>query len=322
MLKALLLLLNLALAAMATAQTNLVLNGSFEDTISCDLPVIGIRKATHWYTANLATPDVWDADLERGCGYALDPEGFPGLSYIAPFQGLRHAGGYYWYGPGSSNTRDYLLTRLAAPLQAGNQYEISLQVALRGNMRYALDHIGVWLGWDSLYEPQPNWLSVNPQLKLRDPLYPYLTRTEVWTLVKDTLVSVGGEEWLVIGNFDVADSVNGILAHPEAFNSKAYYYIDSVVVRELRSPTRVAEHRLLAGWSPQGLLVRSASGQRIGNVQLFDAQGRIIAMGALQGSSGMVELPTGAVASGLYIVRASVGGHWLTTRFIQEEGGF
>jgi len=322
MLKALLLLLNLALAVMVMAQDNLVRNGSFEDTVSCELPVIGIRKATHWYTANSATPDVWDADLERECGYPLDPEGFPGLSYIAPFHGLRHAGGYYWYGPGSSNTREYIMTRLATPLLAGNQYEISLQVALRGNMRYAIDHIGVWLGWDSLYEPQPNWLSVTPQLKLRDPQYPYLTRTDVWTLVKDTMVAVGGEEWLVIGNFDVADSVNGILAHPEAFNSKAYYFIDSVGVRELRSPTSVAEHGLLAGWSTQGLWVRSASGQRIGNVQLFDAQGRIIAIGALQASSGMVELPATFFASGLYIVRASVGDQWLTTRFIKEEGGF
>lgn len=324
MLRALFLsLMNLALAAMAMAQTNLVLNGSFEDTVDCGVATqCLLMKAVNWYNPNIATPDVWDADLERGCGYDLDPEGFPGLWYLAPFQGLRHAGAYYWFGPGSGNTREYLMTRLAQPLEVGVAYEVSLRYALSGTFRYAVDHIGVWLGHDSLFENTPNWLSVTPQLRLRDPQHTYLAETEAWTLLKDTLVASGGEQWLVIGNFDVASMVNGILAHPDAFNAYAYYYLDSVSVREVVLPTTVVEHGITAAWSSQGVRIGCSPAMRVEELCLLDGAGRMIAQvhSGSSGSQGMITTPP--LAPGLYIVRVLMNGRWAWTKFVKEEGEF
>lgn len=322
MLKALLLLLmNLALAAMATAQANLVRNGSFEDTTSCDMSVIGIRKALHWYTANSATPDVWDADLDRECGYPLDPQGFPGWWYIAPYEGLRHAGAYHWFGPGSSNTRDYIMTRLTSPLSSGMAYEVSLAVALRGTMQFAVDHIGVWLGTDSLYEPDPDWLNVNPQLKLRDPEQQYLMETEAWTQLKDTLLATGGEEWLVVGNFDVADSVDGISAFPDAINPYAYYYIDSIAVRLVESHVSIIEVELDAHWWADGLYLRWSTQERIADVRVFDTQGRVVAMKAVVPGVREAKLHSTSLAPGLYIVEVSGPYARACKRIIKEEGG-
>ncbi len=321
MLKALLLLLmNLALAAMATAQ-NLVLNGSFEDTVSCELPVIGIRKATHWYTANLATPDVWDADLERECGFPLDPNGFPGWWYITPYEGLRLAGAYYWFGPGSSSTREYMLTRLAVPMVNGGSYEISLRCALSGTYEFAVDHIGVWVGVDSLYEAQPGWLNVTPQLKLRDPGHTYLTETEAWTLLKDTLVAAGGEQWLVVGNFDPPEQVNGISAYPEALNESAYYYIDSVVVRQVLGTTSLDEPNFEAGWSPQGFWAMLTTDARVDELQLVDACGRLVAAERVAWGSGPVQVDLPPLSAGAYIVRLSAAGRWFSRKLIKGEGG-
>ncbi|MGB6048909.1 MAG: T9SS type A sorting domain-containing protein [Flavobacteriales bacterium] len=316
--------MNLALAGMATAQTNLVLNGSFEDTINCDMPVIGIRKATHWYTANLASPDVWDADLDRGCGFALDPDGFPGLSYLAPFQGLRHAGEYFWFGQvdtGSTDTREYMMTLLSAPLVAGTNYEVSLHIALSPNMRYAVDHIGVWLGPDSLFESTPSWLSVTPQLRLRDPVNTYLTGNETWTLLKDTLIAQGGEQWMVIGNFDVADSVNGITAYPEALNAYAYYYIDSVSVRPVQRPSSVLEPSFSGGWSGSGLWVRWSGNTALDEVRVLDAQGRLVISERVDLYGGHGLLQSTSLKPGLYVVLASIGDRWFSTRFIKGVGG-
>ncbi len=323
MLKALLLLiLNLALAGIATAQTNLVLNGSFEDTVSCDLPVIGIRKATHWYTVNTATPDVWDADLDRECGSPLDPVGFPGSWYIEPYDGLRHAGAFYWYGPGSSNTREYIMTRLDSPLQNGEQYEVSLACALSGTMKYAVDHIGIWVGMDSLFEPQPNWLNVTPQLKLRDTQQPYLAETETWTPLKDTLVANGGEQWLVIGNFDVADSVNGVNAYPNAVNAFAYYYLDAISVRLVDRPVSVVENALVGGWQGEGLWMRWPRHVELTEIIIWDAQGRRVLAEPLNPKDGQALFRVPSLATGVYIVQGNGPTGRLTTRILKEVRGF
>ncbi|MBK6627341.1 MAG: hypothetical protein IPJ87_12035 [Flavobacteriales bacterium] len=63
--------MNLALAAMATAQ-NLVPNPSFEDTTHCSLYQPPYEEAVGWYSANLATPDIWDCDTIAPCGRFMD----------------------------------------------------------------------------------------------------------------------------------------------------------------------------------------------------------------------------------------------------------
>lgn len=319
MLKALLLLLtNLALAGMATAQ-NLVLNGSFEDTVDCEVGTqCLLLKAAHWYNPNIATPDVWDADLVRECGYPLDPDGFPGLWYLTPFEGIRHAGAYYWYGPGSSDTRDYMMTKLSTSLEAGAGYEVSLRYALRRTFQYAVDHIGVWLGDDSLFEYTPNWLSVTPQIRLRDPESIYLAENEEWTLLKDTLVASGDEQWMVIGNFDVADSVNGTSAYPNAFNAYAYYYIDSVSVRPVDLHTSIVEAELSAGWWADGLWVRWLPGMVISEVWFFDAQGRCIATHRTQTGANNTQLQLSPISPGLYIVQGVGPFGKISARIIKE----
>ena len=320
MLKALLLLLmNLALAAMATAQTNLVPNGSFEDTVNCDLSITGLLKAEHWYNPNNGTPDIWDCDLERTCGFPMSPDNGINLSYQASYDGLRHTGAYYWFGPGSSNGREFLGIRLDEPLNGGQHYLVSLQCARSRNFRYAVDHIGVWLGPDSLWQNTTAWLSVTPQLKLRDPEQPYLTDGFEWHLLQDTLEAVGGEEWMVIGNFDPADLVNGTTPEPNASNSSAYYFIDDVSVEALLEQS-IDESRLHARVLSDGLHLRWPSGFDVQQVEVFDAVGHLIfkqRLGLAGASSCTIPL---SVGNGLYLVRVSGPERWLTGKVIKEEG--
>lgn len=309
-----------ALAAMAMAQ-NLVPNPSFEDTVNCELPVIGIRKALNWYTANSATPDVWDSDLDRQCGFPLDSVGFPGLWYISPYQGLRHAGEYFWFGPGSSDTREYIMAQLSQPLETGAAYEVSLWVALSGTMEFAVDHIGVWFGQDSLFEPDADWLNVVPQLKLRDPGNAYLQETESWTQLRDTLVAQGGERWMVIGNFDLADSVNGISAYPEAINSYAYYYIDEVKVRPLTRPVGMEEHGLTVIQHGDGWSIVYPDEVRPTRVLVCDAMGRSVREHGPDWSQRPVSVSSAGLAPGVYILTVVGEGQRISARVIKEEGG-
>jgi len=266
-----------ALAAIATAQ-NLVPNPSFEDTVDCQVGTqCQLLKATHWHNPNTATPDVWDCDLVRDCGFLMDPND-PNLQasgYQASFNGSRHAGAYFWFGPGSSNTRDYLMAKLDAPVVQGSAYQVALYYSRREGFLWATDHIGVWLGADSLWENTPNWLSVTPQLKLRDPNSVYLSEGDNWVHLADTLFASGGEDWIVIGNFDVADSVHGIEVTQNGL-SYAYYYIDQVSVALLSEVQGISEPNLQVWWDHDGITVGCPAGFQPTVLNIYDASGRSI----------------------------------------------
>ncbi|MDQ3101696.1 MAG: hypothetical protein M3R08_09950 [Bacteroidota bacterium] len=224
MLKALLVPLFFALAAMAMAQ-NLVPNPSFEDTTRCDISDPPFSEALHWTSPNLATPDLFDANLERLCGYSMGPDD---SYYLPPADGLRVAAGFQWYGPNSSNTREYLMAKLLQPLVEDQSYLVSLKCARSSMNHRAKDRIGVYFGMDSIFQNDGNTLLVVPQVELFDPQGGYLESTS-WIQMTDTFVGAGGEQWIIYGTFQDANEVNGILLPPGWVNT-AYYFFDEVSV--------------------------------------------------------------------------------------------
>ena len=289
MLKALLLSFTLALAAMAMAQINLVPNGSFEDTVNCQVNTQStLLKATHWYNPNAATPDVWDCDSTRWCGMPMGPSN---NSYQYSYDGDRHAGIYCWYGPGSSNTREYLGVRLSEPMIPGQSYEVSIRYARRRVFGYAIDHLGVWFGWDSLWQNTTAWLSVEPLLRLHDPDSEYLDEADEWTLIKDTMVANGGEEWMVIGHFEPAATVDGILYDPNGI-TLCYYFVDDVVVTPLEIHSGISAPP--AHWSSDGRVLHGDAGTMV-QVRIHDLSGRLLhAQHAYGGDRiSLTDLPTG-----------------------------
>lgn len=321
MLKGLLLpLMNLALAGMAMAQ-NLVPNPSFEDTVNCGIPTpCLLDKAVSWYNPTASTPDVWDCDLTRVCGFGMSPDGGNNLSYQYSFDGTRHAGAYYWFGPGSSNTRDYMGVRLNGPLASGAAYEVALHYARRRNFTYAVDHIGVWFGADSLWQNTTWWLTVEPQLRLRDPDNTYLTEGDAWTRLVDTLVAQGGEQWMVIGNFEVASAVNGVVAEPDAINAVSYYFIDQVSVEALTG-TGSSELQLQVWWEAGGLGLSWPKELTPERIIVHDAAGRVLSDERIVAGGQVHQMALPGIAEGLYVVRVSSNGFWLSTKIIKGEVG-
>ena len=308
----------LALAVMATAQ-NLVPNPSFEDTANCDLSTqCTLLKATGWYNPTVSTPDVWDCDLDRLCGMGMADEGGNNLSYQYAHEGTRHAGAFYWFGPGSSNTREYMGIRLNTPLEAGHLYEVSCWCSRARNYRYAVDHIGAWLGLDSLWQNTTWWLAQTPQARLRDPSNAYLVEGDVWVQVADTIVAAGGEEWLVVGNFDVADSVDGIVAEPGAVNHFAYYYLDALGVVDVGEVNGFADQAVQVLWQSGRLIVRWPSATQPSNLAVYDPAGRLVAMALAADPSGGFSLMLDQLTSGLYIVLVSDGHQRGSARFVKE----
>jgi len=306
-----------ALAVEATAQ-NLVVNGSFEDTVNCEIPTqCTLLKASDWYNPTQSTPDLYDADTVRQCGYMIQSAG---MVYMPPKQGLRMAGFYFWDGPFGGSEREYIATELSQPLTPGTNYEVGLWYVRNRAFQAAVDHVGIWLGYDSLFMPTFDRLNVIPQLKLRDPLSEYLTESHEWTQLVDTLTAQGGERWLVIGNFDSQDSLHGILAEPEALFSNCYYYIDNVMVRSLTG-TSVPEIGMPSvNWNSGGLQVRWSGTRGPLQVDVFSAGGCLVHRANVPLEADQAELAMVPLAKGLYVLRFRCANKEAVVKFVKMEG--
>lgn len=318
MLKALLLLLmNLALAAVAMAQ-NLVPNPSFEDTTYCVGWPPPQVEAMHWHTANTATPDIWDCDLSSICGYHLMDPSDPGIQqqgYKYAYHGDRFAGGYQWFGSGSSNARDYLSSRLTQPLQAGILYRVSMFCARPSGVNGAIAHIGVHLGPDSLYEPYPTTLPLVPQARLRAAATGYLTDT-AWVEVADTITATGNEAWITFGTFEDADEVDGIWLGWGSYPPAVYYYMDlvSIVALNGQSVLEHGERGSLLDLQGTDLVWNGAA--VLDDLVLVDGVGRVARK--LNGSGSQTRYPVPSdLASGVYVAVAAAGHDRYSVRFIK-----
>lgn len=329
MLRTLFLSLMTALTLMAAAQTDLVPNGSFEDTINCTVQVPhSLLQAAHWSSPNTATPDLYDCDLDRLCGQAMDPDDLGGIVLVGfqyAKQGYRLAGGVQWYGagvPSMQDTRDYLMVKLTDAMEADRSYAVSLYCSRAEGFRYAIDHIGVYFGADSIYEAHPVVLNVVPQVALRDPLNPYLTEGVNWVQLVDTFVALGGERWMVIGTFDGSDEVDGIVATPSSTFNYAYYYFDQVEVRALDGANSVPEWSVWYAGSGSVCVDWRNTGS-LDQLNVFDPAGRLLYEAAPRWDNGRhtFQLP-GSLASGIYLIEVKTDAKRWVKRLIKEEGMF
>lgn len=321
MLKALLLsLTTTALAVMATAQINLVPNGSFEDTVDCYVPTqCTLLKAAHWRNPTSSTPDMWDCDLDRVCGYAMDTVAPTIMGWQSAYEGIRFAGWLLWDGPGNPSC-EYAMVRLQAPLVQGQAYVVSLKYSLADGYMYALDHIGAWLGIDSLNSASQYSLEVDPQLRLRDPWSNYLSEQHDWGTVRDTLVATGGEQWLVIGNFDTDEDVDAEVVNPESILPSTYYFFDDVSVVPL-AVAGVAEAGPSAWWDGSRLNLMGKFTDGPVEFLLWDAAGRLLERSEVWLGAGKTIPVRASLRSGLYIAQVRGHGAFFAVKFVKEEGG-
>ncbi|MEZ4791051.1 MAG: hypothetical protein R2811_13650 [Flavobacteriales bacterium] len=310
--------MNFVFAAMAMAQNNLVPNPSFEDTTYCVGWPPPQVEALHWHTANTATPDIWDCDLSNTCGYHLMDPNDPGIQqqgYKYAYDGDRFAGGYQWFGPGSSNTREYLSARLTQPLQAGVIYRVSMYCARPNGVNGAIEHIGAHFGPDSLYEQYPTTLPLVPQALLRSDAPGYLSDT-AWVEVADTITATGNEAWITFGTFADADEVEGIWLGWGSYPPAVYYYMDLISVVALDGQSVVEQ-----GANGSTLLVQGADvvwngGAVLDELVLVDGAGRVVR--TLNGSGHQARHPLPSdLASGVYLAVARAGNDRYWVRFIR-----
>lgn len=212
----------------AIAQPNLVQNPSFE-AVTSDLENWTHDRAEFnnhiigWRSPTEGSPDIFTNGITNTWAFNIH-----GLGFDRAHTG-RHMVGITTFVPPKSrkhHKREYLSVSLTEPLKVGKKYKVACWVK---NPERAIrsSHLGFLLTADSFYLNTDLRVNACPQLEIDSVL-----DAGQWTHISLDFVATEEANYLTIGNFETADSVDYYwwVKRPIDF---AYYYIDDVSVMEM-----------------------------------------------------------------------------------------
>ncbi len=232
--KNLLLILIFVLSSLNTySQQNLVPNGSFETYSQCPdpatvdpMPNNMIDLATGWGNPTGWSPDYFATCVSETSGYNVPNSGWG-------FQNARTGSAYAGLVSAaiSANSREYIQTELTTPLIAGEQYLVTFYVSLSEICTYASNNIGAYFSTTPVSVAHSWVLPYTPQIS-NNPVTNPLTDTLGWTEVSGVFTALGGEQYMIIGNFndDASTDTTNKPYLPSPWWTGSYHYIDDVSV--------------------------------------------------------------------------------------------
>lgn len=213
---------------------NLVPNPGFEEYFSCPAAINNNKTnkkiAPHWNAASYGTPDLYNK-----CSRQMGQNNATG--FTDPYTGDGFAGIIVW--EGKKGVREYLQVQLTEPLKAGSVYVISFYYKLSSYSMYSADRICFSLSDKSSFYKQDTQIPLEASYCRIKPeaMDPY---TGEWELLETEYTAIGGEQFLIIGNF--SDNSSTKTTHLFFKSSRepmlqhaAYYYLDEVSVSEKRA---------------------------------------------------------------------------------------
>ncbi len=214
------LILNFA-SLISKAQTNLVPNPSFEDTVSCP-SVFGDFSVSDWNSPTQGSPDylntcnIGDANVPNnllGSQLALSGNAYVGI-------GVYDTQSIYSY-------REYIQVQLQQSLTSGQKYWVSFYVSLSDSTDYAIQELGAYFSANQITDnSMDTTLSFIPQVEFNDSI---ITDKTNWTKVNGFFTANGNENYIIIGNFNRGQTTTVVKVSNYNVNY-SYYYIDNICV--------------------------------------------------------------------------------------------
>ncbi len=221
----------------ATAQQNLVPNGSFEDTTGCPSFYSELHYTTHWW--GVGTPD-----LLHTCAWWSNEVWIPlnvhGTNFQEPFHGNAYVAiGTIWddFWSPPAETKEYLAVELTDSMYQDSSYCIRYYVVSSDSHALFSNGIDALLT-DSLIPASfsTTTLGIIPSGGVNSVINDFVN----WTRVEFLYQANGGEKYLYIGNFMPDSNTIVQLKPPESItfqSTDAIYFIDSVsVIQSPRCP--------------------------------------------------------------------------------------
>ncbi len=216
------LLFLLGIFSFARAQ-NIVPNPSFEDYNFCPTSVgVGFPlPAIPWKCATGGSCDYYNACATAASGVSV-PDNFEG--HQVAHTGVAYAGIYakvaffLW--------REYLEVQLTEPMVAGDSYYVSLWVN-NSDTTCGTNTLGVYFSQTPSTYTGTGVYNVTPQISAN---MGFMSDDTAWVLISACYAAVGGEQWMIIGNYK--DDANTPIDPLCTLVHHSYYYVDDVSVED------------------------------------------------------------------------------------------
>lgn len=214
---------------------NLVQNPSFEDTLSCPNFLSEISSAKYWDGCGW----VGSPDFFYKCANSNSIVGVPDnwLGHQNPATGKGYAG-IICYTSGSTNEREYIISKLTSTLVVGQRYYISFKVSKGDDSTLfsgsSTNKLGVRFRRFSCpqSQPTPSVAFIYPDNFAHFYSNTIITDRLNWTAISGSFIADSAYQYIVLGNFFKNAQTNVVYPGSTTNNGgyASYYYIDDVCV--------------------------------------------------------------------------------------------
>ena len=199
---------------------NLVPNPSFEDTVNCPIG-LGDLSVVDWTNPTTASPDHFHACNMGNVGVPQN-----GFGWQNARTGIAYCG-FLTSDFSANEYREYIQCQLDSVLLVGELYEVSFYVSRTDSSTKACDNIGAYLSSTAIAASHNQNLPFMPQVV--SPTNDPITEANSWIQIIDTIIAVGGEQFLTIGVFSDNANTNWVNVNG-GWEDEAHYFVDDVSV--------------------------------------------------------------------------------------------
>ncbi|MBL4624159.1 MAG: T9SS type A sorting domain-containing protein [Flavobacteriales bacterium] len=201
---------------------NLVPNPSFEDTVYCPVSLSDMASVSFWTSPTDGSPDYFNAC--NGTNASVPNNDFGTQAAVT---GNSYIGISVYDTQTSFSYREYAQVELEQTLTASEKYWVSFYVSLADLTDYGIQEFGAYFSSNEVLDNLiDTTLMFTPQVEFGDSI---ITDKNNWIRVSGSFIATGGENYILIGNFNRTQSTTA----SQVSNTNAdyaYYYLDDVCV--------------------------------------------------------------------------------------------
>jgi OOP family OmpA-OmpF porin len=292
--------INIIFISMGFAQSNLVLNPSFELFTLCpnNSGIINNGKLTHCSNPNILSPDYYNiCDSVSFSNANHVPDNICG--YQTPKEGNAYVGLATW--TLSYNGGEYIQMKLANLLSNSHHYAFKCYLSNAECGNYGASDIGVYFSNDSVYNPSM-LLPYSPQIQNQSGNF--FADTNNWVPFSGIYTANGGERFLIIGNFN--DGINNPdtirISHHVGGASRegVYFYVDDVSLTEVTGIEEQEELNFELFPNPANQNLQVNSSKPISRIVIYNLAGESVLDFNQLTSLNKYILDVSKLAAGLY----------------------
>ncbi|MBN4077682.1 T9SS type A sorting domain-containing protein [bacterium AH-315-C20] len=288
------LLILLAVPVFGVGQVNLVPNPSFEDSSGCPIAQGMIELVDDWYSPTNGTPD-YQHSCHAGTSAGVPQNGF---GWQMARTGEAYVGGHANAFTGT-DVREYVQAQLVSPLEVNAVYEVRFYLSHADSSQRTCDNFGAYFSASPVSQSDAKNLPYIPQIISESGMQ--LNDKFGWMEVKDTMISVGGENYITLGIFDDDATTNWEFVGG-GWEAAAHYYIDDVSVIKIGTVgyDDPNNHPILTS-NPLNQTITVSSSKLITQILVMDLSGQLVLRQNLYRQNNAV-INLGTIKSGIYVL--------------------